>query len=78
MRNYLIAMRTSVGLTQDEFAKRIGISPGYCCEIERGTRQPDMAYSMMKKIANALDVPVQEIIDADKEHKATVEKTAKK
>ena len=70
MRSYLIAMRMSVGLTQDDFAKRIGISPGYCCEIERGTRQPDMAYSMMEKIANALDVPVQVIIEAENEYRA--------
>lgn len=36
--------------------------------------KPDMAYSMMEKIANALGVPVQVIIEAEKEYKSNVTK----
>ena len=74
MREWLKAMRAKYGLSQTDMAERLTISPPYYCEIERGTRQPDMAYSMMEKIANALGVPVQVIIEAEKEYKSNVTK----
>ena len=61
-------------LESDGYGRTTTISPPYYCEIERGTRQPDMAYSMMEKIANALDLPVQKIIDAESEYKASIKK----
>ena len=70
MRNWLVTMRTNSKLSQVELAKKIEVSQPYYCEIESGKRQPDMAYSMMEKLAKALDVPVQEIIDAESDYKA--------
>jgi transcriptional regulator with XRE-family HTH domain len=66
VRNWLKAIRNEKGLSQRDLSKMMGISQAHLCEIEKGTRHKDMTYSMMEKIAEALGVPVQEIIDAEK------------
>lgn len=65
MRKWLKDMRAKEGLSQSDFAKRVGVTPGYCCEIESGSRQRDMTYSMMERLASALNVPVQEVVNAE-------------
>ena len=70
IRCWLRKMRENKGLTQILFADAISITQAYYSEIENGKCQPDMSYSMMEKIANALGVPVQEIIDAENEYRA--------
>jgi len=70
MRDWLKTKRTQIGLSQKDMARRLSIAQPYYCEIESGKRQPDMAYSMMEKLATALGVPVQTIIDAEVTYKA--------
>ena len=71
MKSWLKAMRTSAGLTQGEMSKIMGITQAYFCDIENGRKQSDMTYSMMEKLAKALQVPVQAIIDAESARKST-------
>ena len=59
-RNWLRKIRNAKGLTQIALSEAIGITQAYYSEIENGKCQPDMAYSMMEKIANALGISVQE------------------
>lgn len=68
MRLYLKGMRIDRKLSQANLAKKIGVSQPYYCEMEKGSRQQDMAYSMMEKLAEAFDVPVRVIIDAESEY----------
>ena len=63
-------MRVQKGLSQTEIAKLVGFTPHYYSYIENGKRQPDMAFSMMKKLATALGFPIQKIIDAESAYKA--------
>ena len=46
-------------------ARRLCVAQPYYCEIELGKRQPDMTYSMMVKLAKALSVPIEKIIEAE-------------
>ena len=48
-------------------AKQLSIAQSYYSRIENGKKQPDMAYSMMEKLASVFNVSVQEIIDAEKD-----------
>ena len=71
MRVWLKAMRLERGLCQAEMAARLSISAPYYCDIENGNKQKDMAYSMMEKLASALGVPVQEIIESENAYRAS-------
>jgi transcriptional regulator with XRE-family HTH domain len=39
----LTALRTSKKMSQEEFAKRVGISRGYLSDLERGVREMSLA-----------------------------------
>ena len=71
MREWLKAMRLERNLCQADMAERLSISSPYYCDIENGNRQPDMAYSMMEKLASALGVPVHEVIEAENAYRAS-------
>jgi transcriptional regulator with XRE-family HTH domain len=47
-------------LTQPVLAERAGISPSYLSVLEKGKRDP--SFSMIEKIARALDVPLSLLI----------------
>ena len=68
MRAWLMAIRVEKGLKKAEGADRMKITRPYYIDIENGDRQMDMTYSMMEKLASALDVPVSVIIDGEKEY----------
>lgn len=53
-------VREARGLTQKELAQRVGITQGALSNYERGKR--DMAVSTVIAIAEALDVPVSQIV----------------
>ena len=76
MRNWLKAMREKKGLTKKQVATKLSISQPYYYDVEIGSSQTDMAYSMMERLAAAFDVPVQEIIDAEREYMAEKTNTA--
>jgi len=68
MRDYLHNLRKEKQLSQKTVAAQMGISSNYYMYIENGSRQTDMAYSIMEKLASAFEVPVQCIIDAEREY----------
>lgn len=53
------ALRERQGLTQEEFAKRSGISISFASLVERGERSP--SYDTLVQVASALDVPLAEL-----------------
>jgi transcriptional regulator with XRE-family HTH domain len=54
--NAIKMCRTSLDLSQEELAKRTGLSASYVSLIEQGKRDP--ALSTVQSIAAALDVPL--------------------
>ena len=53
--------RLRKGLSQKELAKRVGITQQYMCCLEKGKKQ-NPSFPLLGKIADALDVPVSELI----------------
>lgn len=54
-------LRLTRGFGLNEFARRCGIDPGNLSRIERGVSGAHMA--TLRRIAEALDVPLAEIAD---------------
>jgi len=52
-------LREGLRLTQEEFAKRCGISVSFASLLERGERSP--SYDTLLTIARALEIPVAEL-----------------
>lgn len=52
--------RKQKALTLQELSMLTGISVGYLCHLENGTRK-NPSIQMMKKISSALDIPISEI-----------------
>ena len=65
MREWLKAMRNERNISQKKMSELLKVAQPYYCEIEKGSKQPDMAYSMMEKLAAAFNVSVQTVIDAE-------------
>ncbi len=65
MREWLRKARTDKGMTQLQLAKSIGISEGYYSYIESGDRQKNMDIAMVMKLARALDMSTQEIMEQE-------------
>lgn len=53
------SLRESLGLKQEEFARRCRISVSFASLLERGERSP--SYETLLQISKALEVPVQEL-----------------
>ena len=64
-------MREARGLTQEELAKRSGVSQGYIAKLEpssrpgrkKSSRQVNPSIATLKKLARALGVPVGELLE---------------
>jgi len=56
----LRALRDKRGWSQEELAKRAGISRGYLARLETGRHDPTL--TMIEKLAKALNVPVTELL----------------
>ena len=41
-RENVRALRGDLGISQTELARRLGRSPGYVCDVERGRRRPNV------------------------------------
>jgi transcriptional regulator with XRE-family HTH domain len=52
-------LREQKGLTQEEFAKRCGISVSFASLLERGARSP--SYETLVEVAQALELPMAEL-----------------
>ncbi len=69
MRGYLKKMRNEVKLSQQAIADRIGISQNYYCYIESGERQQDISLGLLQKLSSALEIPLDDLIQAENEYK---------
>ena len=58
--NKMRKIRTSKNMTLEDLSERTGISAGYLCHLEKGTRK-NPSVQIMEAIANALDKNVVEI-----------------
>lgn len=67
MREYLKVLRAEKGLSMQDIADRIGISKQYYQLIESGERQQNMDITLAVKIASAFNIPVERIINEEKE-----------
>jgi len=63
MKNLIIKLRKSNKLSQDELAKKMGISRPTLISIEKGKR--DITLGELKKISETFDIPIQIILDKD-------------
>jgi transcriptional regulator with XRE-family HTH domain len=57
----LKALREARGLTQEELAKKAGISRGYLARLETGRHDPHL--SRLRKLAKILKVKVGDLVD---------------
>lgn len=65
MREYLKHLREEKQMSMQEVADKIGISRQYYQLIESGERQKKMDITLVKKISDAFDVPLVEIISEE-------------
>lgn len=54
------------GLTQEQLAERVGISPSFCANIERGNKGVSLV--VIKNISEVLEVSVDRLMSADEEY----------
>lgn len=67
MERYLVIKiseyRKLKGITQKEFAKKLGISAGNLCEWEKGRIEPSI--NALIRISDLLDVSIDELVDKE-------------
>ena len=57
----LKALRIEKQMTQEDLARAAGVSTAFISSVERGINSP--SFSTLESIAEALDVPVQDLFD---------------
>lgn len=57
----IVSLRKSAGLTQDELAFKVNISPSYLSAIERGIS--DTTISTAKRLAKAFNITLTELFE---------------
>lgn len=60
-REKIVSLRKSAGLTQDELAFKVNISPSYLSAIERGIS--DTTISTAKRLAKAFNITLPELFE---------------
>ena len=70
MREWLKGQRLKQNLTQAQVAEKMGISESYYAFIESGERQKKMDIVVVSKLADILDMSIQEIADLESAPKA--------
>ena len=67
MRTWLENARRQKGLTMKQLAEELHISESYYCSIENGYRKKNMDISLAKKISEALEISLSQIIDYEQQ-----------
>lgn len=62
MENKIREIREKQGMKQYALAKKTGLSEGYICHLEKGTRD-NPTYNVMEKIATALHKEVKDVFN---------------
>jgi len=55
-------LRQALRLTQEQLAKKVGVTQGYIGHLERGLKK-NPSLPTLKKLARALGVPVSEMLE---------------
>ena len=55
-------LREALRLTQEELAKKVGVTQGYIGHLERGLKR-NPSLPTLKKLARALGVPTSRLVD---------------
>jgi len=63
MKDFILKLRKSAGLSQEELAQKLGFSRPTLVLIEKGER--DITLTELKKISEIFDIPVETILDED-------------
>ena len=58
-------LREERGLSQRGFAEKIGMSPSYLADVERGSRS--ISFDNIKRIADGFDISVAELMEVLRE-----------
>ena len=61
-RRNLKEFREELGLSQSELARRVGCTPGYICDLERGRRSPRIG--TLAPLAEVLGVSPSSLVSA--------------
>lgn len=59
-KNKIREFRNEIGMNQEELARKAGISTGYLCHLEKGSRA-NPSIQVMEKIAKVLGKNIAEI-----------------
>jgi transcriptional regulator with XRE-family HTH domain len=54
-------LREAKGLSQNELGKRAGVRQSYISMIESGDRGTRVSFDIVSKLAQALEVPIEEL-----------------
>lgn len=69
VRNYLKVFRDGQGYSQADMAKKLGMSQQMYSFIENGERQQDISLGLLQKLSSALEIPLDDLIQAENEYK---------
>lgn len=69
MRDYLKQIRIQKSMNQQDVANRLGIRRQYYNLIENGVRQKNMSLSTLEKLAQVFQVPVTDLIEAERQYR---------
>lgn len=72
MRKYLKSARVNLGLSQNDVAKKLGISANYYSCIENGERQSDMKTSLLIDLSGILKIPISKMLVYEKNYQTQV------
>lgn len=65
MREYLLSMRISRGMTQKEVSSKLRISESYYNLIENGNRQKDMSVYLLYGLSKVFKVSAKFLLDKE-------------
>lgn len=59
----IVYFRKIKGLTQEQLAEKVGISPQYLSRIENGSYPKSVSLSTLMRIAQKLEVPMSKLME---------------
>lgn len=69
MRTYLVNRRRELNLTIEMLAELADVSPQYISLLENGKRGKKVSFSVMCRLSNALNIPIEELKDLELNYK---------